>query len=319
MTTTAEIDGILPFHAALANHGLELKRGKTETLQVNVGLGCNQTCRHCHLEAGPHRTELMTLETMGLVAEFAEKSRFQVIDVTGGAPELNPNLLYLLNKTAQAAPRVMLRSNLTILVERPSDAIISACADLGVVIVGSFPSTNLRQLETQRGSGLFEKSIEALRALNRAGYGLPGTGLELDLVSNPAGAFLPPGSKEAEDRFRRELREKWGLEFSNLFTFANVPLGRFKSWLVTSGNYESYMKKLAGQFNPCTVQGLMCRNLISVSWDGYLYDCDFNLAAGMPAGRNRTHVSELDNAPPSGANIAVSDHCYACAAGSGFT
>jgi radical SAM/Cys-rich protein len=319
MPSAAEIDGVLPFHAALVKHGLELKRARTETLQVNVGLTCNQTCRHCHLEAGPHRTELMTRETMGLVADFAEKARFQVIDITGGAPELNPDLLYLLNEAVKAAPRVMLRSNLTILAERPADEIVSACVDLGVVIVGSFPSTNLRQSETQRGAGSFEKSVEALRMLNRAGYGRLDTGLELNLVGNPAGAFLPPNSKEAEDRFRRELMEKWGVEFSNLFTFANVPLGRFKHWLVASGNYESYLKKLAGQFNPCTVQGLMCRSLISVSWDGFLYDCDFNLAAGMPAGWNRTHVSEVDFPPSPGAAIAVSDHCYACAAGPGFT
>ncbi len=319
MSIAARIEGILPFHGALTKHGLDLKRAETGVLQVNVGFACNQACRHCHLEAGPDREEIMTRETMGLVVDFAEKSAFQVIDITGGAPELNPNLLYLLKKASHAAPRVMLRSNLTVLVERPSDEIVSACANLGVVIVGSFPSTNLRQLETQRGFGLFDKTIEALRLLNRAGYGLPETGLELNLVSNPAGAFLPPGPQEAGDRFRRELKEKWAIEFSNLFTFANVPLGRFKSWLLASGNYESYLKKLAGQFNPCTVPGLMCRSLISVSWDGYLYDCDFNLAAGIPAGGIRTSVSEVDRPPAPGANIAVSDHCYACTAGSGFT
>jgi len=193
------------------------------------------------------------------------------------------------------------------------------CKKHRVVIVASFPSLDPSQAESQRGEGTFQDSIAVLKRLNSLGYGQEGSGLELDLVSNPTGAFLPPSQAQAEKRFRQELERKWGIVFNHLFTFANVPLGRFRSWLKRSGNYQKYMEKLASHFNPGAVEGLMCRTLVSVSWDGYLYDCDFNLAERLPMDGRKIHVSEMVAPPEPGTPIAVSDHCYACTAGTGFT
>jgi radical SAM/Cys-rich protein len=185
--------------------------------------------------------------------------------------------------------------------------------------VASLPSVDSVQTESQRGKGVFEKSIHALQRLNAAGYGKKKTGLKLDLVSNPPGAFLPPSQAQAEERFRVILEKKWGIVFNNLFTFANVPLGRFRQWLHASGNLKNYTERLASSFSPCVVEGLMCRTLMSVAWDGYCYDCDFNLAARLPMAGKKSHISQMEGPPEPGTPIAVGDHCYTCAAGSGFT
>jgi radical SAM/Cys-rich protein len=308
-----------PFAVTLQRHGLELKRGRTATLQINVGRLCNQVCKHCHLEAGPTRSEIMNRETFKDVAAFAERASFQVVDITGGAPELNPNLAEMIECFAALAPQMIIRSNLTSLADGKRDYIIDVCKSHRVAIVASMPALNLSQVEAQRGKGVFDKSLSVLRRLNSMGYGMPGSGLELSLVSNPAGAFLPLAQDKAEKKFRLDLQRKWGIAFTNFYTFANVPLGRFRSWLVESGNLDKYMQKLASSFNPCTVEGLMCRSLLSISWDGYIYDCDFNQAEEVRAASAKTHVSELSGPPPLGTPIAVSDHCYACTAGSGFT
>jgi radical SAM/Cys-rich protein len=310
---------VVPFAHALAHHGLTLTRGQTVTLQVNVGLLCNQTCRHCHLSAGPDRREVMSLQTAQQVVRFARSCAFQVIDITGGAPELNPDLPHMIELFADVAPRLMIRCNLTALNRMEDEFVTEVLAARRVVVVASVPSLNAAQLEAQRGRGVWEQTLAALKRLNSAGYGQPETGLELNLVSNPPGAFLPPAQEQVEKKFRADLKRKWGIVFHQLYTFANVPLGRYSDWLQQSGNYDGYLKKLASAFNPCTVQGLMCRNLISVSWDGYLYDCDFNLAAGIPSGGVKTHVSRCTGGPATGSPIAVSDHCYACTAGAGFT
>ncbi|MBW1865069.1 MAG: DUF3641 domain-containing protein, partial [Deltaproteobacteria bacterium] len=188
-----------------------------------------------------------------------------------------------------------------------------------VVVVASLPSLNASQTESQRGKGIFDISIEALLKLNRLGYGLEDSGLELNLVSNPSGAFMPAAQDQTEKRFRRILEKNWGIHFNNLFSFANVPLGRFREWLVQSGNFVLYMEQLASNFNPCAVSEVMCRTMVSVSWDGYLYDCDFNLARGIYMGGEKTHISEMEGCPEAGGVIATADHCYACTAGSGFT
>ncbi len=307
-----------PFASVLRRHGLELTRGETTALQVNVGLLCNQACRHCHLEAGPGRPEVMGPETMDRVVRFAARAGFAAIDVTGGAPELVPGILDLLAALRPHTPRLILRSNLTALRER-GPAFWGRLRDLGVVIVTSFPSVSRAQTDAQRGTGVWEQSLDMLRRLNELGYGVEGTGLELDLVSNPAGAFLPPDQCRAEERFRRDLARRWGIAFSHLYTFANVPLGRYRRWLEESGNLAGYLEKLAQAFNPATVGGLMCRTQLSVAWDGVLYDCDFHLAAGLPLGGRPRHVSECEGPPPAGTLVAVADHCYACTAGSGFT
>jgi radical SAM/Cys-rich protein len=309
--------GIDPFRQTLARHGLELTRGDTTTLQVNMGLLCNQVCHHCHLEAGPDRREVMRPETVDAVVAFVRRCRVGVIDITGGAPELNPNLGRMIERVVPFTPRIMLRSNLTALSEREQESLVGLCRDHRVVIVASLPSVNEAQAEAQRGRGVFQKSISALQRLNYLGYG--GPDLELNLVVNPTGAFLPPSQEQTARRFREVLHKKWGITFNHLFAFANAPLGRFREWLERSGNLESYTARLVAQFNPCAVQGLMCRTLVSVSWDGYLYDCDFNLARGLPLGGRKIHISELDRPPAPGTSIAVSDHCYTCTAGAGFT
>ena len=308
-----------PFRQTLARHGLDLTRVKTTTLQVNVGLLCNQTCRHCHLEAGPNRKEVMGKETVDQVVAMAERFPFEVVDITGGAPELNPNISKMIERLAPLTSRLMLRSNLTALAQGKRDHLIDLCKKHRVVIVVSFPSLNEMQLESQRGKGVFRVSIGVLRKLNSIGYGKPGSGLELNLVSNPTGAFVPSSQEQLERRFRQVLKNKWGIVFNNLFAFANVPLGRFRHWLERSGNLDEYLQRLATSFNPCAIGGLMCRSLISVSWDGYLFDCDFNQAANLYLEGKKTHISELIELPEPGEPIAISHHCYTCTAGSGFT
>jgi radical SAM/Cys-rich protein len=308
-----------PFRQTLAKHGLSLTRVKTTTLQVNVGLLCNQACRHCHLEAGPKSEEVMTKETMEQVVDLAGRIPFEAIDITGGAPEMNPSLSTMIARLAALTPRLMLRSNLTALANGERDQLIDLCKQNQVVIVASFPSLNEAQSESQRGKGVFQESIGVLRKLNSMGYGKPGSGLELNLVSNPTGAFLPSSQEQLEKRFCQVLQKKWGIVFNNLFAFANVPLGRFRHWLERSGNLEKYLQKLATSFNPCAIEGLMCRSLISVSWDGYLFDCDFNQAVDLHLGGKKTHISELKELPEPGEPIAISYHCYTCTAGSGFT
>jgi len=308
-----------PFNLTLSRHDLKLERGQTVTLQINVGLLCNQTCHHCHLSAGPGRKENMDVETVEQVVNYARRSSFQAIDVTGGAPELNPNIVNLMEKLSPLAPRIIFRSNLSALNDGKRDHLIDLLKAHRVVIVASLPSLNEAQADSQRGQGIFQASIAALKKLNNMGYGQEGSGLELNLVSNPTGAFLPPSQSQMEKRFRQVLKKKWGIVFNELFNFANVPLGRYHQWLLNSGNLGSYIERLTSSFNPCAVEGLMCRALVSVSWDGYLYDCDFNLARGLYLGGRKIHVSEMPGPPEPGRPIAVADHCYTCTAGPGFT
>jgi radical SAM/Cys-rich protein len=308
-----------PFRQTLLRHGLCLERDKTTILQINVGLRCNQVCRHCHLSAGPGQKENMDSETAEAVIAYAARSEFEAIDITGGAPELNPNIEKLIEGLSPLAPRLMFRSNLSAISENHRGSLMGLLKDKGAVIIASFPSLNESQADAQRGCGIFNQSIETLRKLNSMGYGHEGTGLELDLVSNPAGAYLPSPQDKAAKRFREVLMKKWGVVFNNLYVFANVPLGRFRKWLKQSGNLGPYMERLASGFNPCAVEGLMCRSWVSVSWDGYFYDCDFNLAKGLPMGKGKTDVSEMPGPPPPGSPIAVADHCYTCTAGAGFT
>ncbi len=310
---------VIPFGKTLSSHHLQMTRDNTHILQVNVGLICNQTCLHCHLNAGPGKKEVMTLETAGKVAEYAGKCNFQTIDITGGAPELNPEIINIVNVLYPKAPDRIFRSNLSALNDGSHDDLMALLRSYKTVIVASFPSLNEAQANAQRGDGIFEASIDALRKLNKIGYGRKGSGLNLNLVSNPTGAFLAPSQAQTEKRFKAVLRRKWGIEFNNLFSFSNVPLGRFRKWLEKSGNLDAYVKKLADAFNPCAVTGVMCRSLVTVSWDGFFYDCDFNLARGLPMGKRKIHVAEFTGQPPAGSPIMTADHCYTCTAGAGFT
>ena len=306
-----------PFLNKLNSHDLYLRRGRTTTLQINVGFLCNMACKHCHVEAGRDRNEVMTRQTMMEVIRFARSNTFEVIDVTGGAPELVPDIEYLLQESSPLASTLMLRTNLTALLEEKPE-LLELCRQLKIALVASFPSTNPSQADSLRGHGVWEKSITMLNKLNELGYGKTGTDLHLYLVSNPAGAFLPVDQCAAERKFKSDLAKKWGIEFTSLFNFANIPLGRFKKWLEKSGNYSSYMDKLRNSFNPETLEGLMCRSLINISWDGFLYDCDFNMASGLPYSGVPVHISEVEGIPE-GTPIMTDDYCFACTAGSGFT
>ena len=306
------------FKQTLDTHGITLCRGRVQTLQINVGLLCDLACKHCHVDAGPHRTEVMSRKTMDAVITFAQKNRFEIIDITGGAPEMVPEIDYLLRGLAPLTGKLMLRTNLTALDHPGMGVLLDLFVSLKVALVASFPSTSPSQADSQRGKGVTDRSVTMLQRLNELGYGQPDSGLDLNLVANPTGAFLPADQEAAEQKFKSDALRKWGIVFNALFTFANMPLGRFRNWLERSGNLDGYMETLQKGFNPCTVDGLMCRSLLSVDWDGLLYDCDFNLAAGLPLGGQPTHVSEyLD--PPEGEPIATGDHCFACTAGSGFT
>ena len=316
---TQTIANISAFKQTLDQHGLELTRDETTTLQVNVGLACDLACRHCHLEAGPGRTELMSAETVEAVIACAKRFDFKIIDITGGAPELLPSLPRLVEGLASLTQKLIVRTNLTALARPESTLLPALYRQQQVAIVASLPAVNAGQTEAQRGAGVWGENIAMLRLLNDMGYGLQDTGLELDLVTNPTGAFLPAGQPQTERRFRQELARKHGISFNNLFTFANAPLGRFRSWLEHSGNLDGYLQKLTESFNPCTIPGLMCRSLLSVDWEGHLFDCDFNLAAGLHHNSQRMHISGLSSLPAAGTTIPAGDHCYACTAGSGFT
>lgn len=315
MTLTASLE---PFADAIRRRGLALTRGQTSTLQVNIGSICNLSCRHCHISAGPDRTEIMTAQVVDDVIAYAERGGFSVVDITGGAPEMNPNLERLITGIRPFAKKLIIRSNLT-LFTGGRERLLEFFAANRVVITTSLPSINQGQTDAQRGDGVFDTVIKNLKRLNEIGYGVEGSGLELNIVMSPSGAYLPQPQAQTERRFKESLSRQWGITFNNLHAFANVPIGRFGQWLDTSDNRAGYVKKLADLFNSCAVEGVMCRTLVSVSWDGYLYDCDFNLADGLYMGGRKIHVSEMESAPQPGSPIAVGDHCYTCLAGAGFT
>jgi radical SAM/Cys-rich protein len=307
----------MSFTAVLEKHGLTLQRAETTTLQVNVGLSCDLSCRHCHQEAGPGRRELMSPDVVDEVIACARRLPFSTIDITGGAPELLPELPRLVSSLAPLCDRLIVRTNLTALARPGSAGLPELYRRHGVTIAASLPAVNGAQTESLRGGGVWEKSLDVLRRLNGLGYGVDGSGLELLLVANPAGAFLAPPQAQAEKRFHDDLQRRHGISFTHLLALANVPLGRFRAWLESSGNLSAYQAKLEASFNPCTVHGLMCRSFLSVDWKGYLFDCDFNLAAGKPLGGQRRHLRDLHELPPAGSPIPVGDYCFACTAGAG--
>jgi radical SAM/Cys-rich protein len=308
------------FDKVLIQNKLVLQREKTTTCQINVGSLCNLSCRHCHLTAGPDRKENMTKKTAEQVIQFAQRCKFNTIDLTGGAPEMNPNIEMLIEKLTPLCSNIIIRSNLIAINNKKRERLINIIEENKVTIVASFPSINEAQTNAQRGDDIFKKSIETLKKLNKSGYGdSKNSGLELNLVSNPTGAFMPSSQEQVEKRFRTILDEKFGIQFDNLYNFANVPLGRFKSWLKKTNNFDGYMEKLMTSFNPCAVQNLMCKNLVSIAWDGCLHDCDFNLAKKIPMGGVKTHITQMDTLPALGSQIATAEHCFTCTAGAGFT
>ena len=311
--------GVAPFETRLTQAGVSsLQASGMTVFQINVGKLCNQTCRHCHVDAGPDRTESMSRETAELCIQALAKTDIPTVDVTGGAPELNPNFRWLVEQARGLGRHVMDRCNLSVLLIPSQADLANFLATHHVEVVASLPSYQASQTDAQRGDGIFEKSIEALRLLNRLGYGRPDSGLALNLVYNPVGAFLPPKQEAIETQFRKELRAKHGVEFNHLYTITNMPVSRYLEFLVESGNYEQYMERLANAFNPAAAAGVMCRYTISVSWDGKLYDCDFNQMLDLPVDHGApAHIRDFDPVQLNQRQITTRNHCYGCTAGTG--
>ncbi len=298
----------------------ELTRGRLDTLQINVGYRCNQSCVHCHVGASPHRTEEMDSGTADLALAFLERQRLSCLDITGGAPELNPNFRRLVTTARALGVRVMDRCNLTILEQPGQEDLAEFLAAEQVEVVASMPCYLEDNVDRQRGKGVFDASIRGLQRLNALGYGRDGTGLTLNLVYNPQGPSLPPPQEALEADYRRVLGENFGISFNRLFSLANMPIQRFGSTLVSKGQFDAYLSTLQSAHRDENLEGVMCRSLISVDWQGYVYDCDFNQMLGLPvprAGHGRTHLSELLDGDLQGRPVRVAGHCYGCTAGQG--
>jgi radical SAM/Cys-rich protein len=297
-----------------------IRRGRLDTLQVNVGYRCNQSCVHCHVNAGPSRTEEMSSETVEVVLAFLARRRVETLDITGGAPELNPHFRDLVRAARGLGVRVMDRCNLTIMDVPGQEDLADFLADERVEIVASMPCYLEDNVDAQRGKGVFDGSIRALQRLNGLGYGHPESGLVLNLVYNPQGPSLPPPQESLEADYKRVLGERYGIVFNRLYTLANMPIQRFGAILISKGEFGRYLELLRYAHLEANLAHVMCRNLVSIDWRGYVYDCDFNQMLDLPlrhAARERVHLSELLDAEIEGEPIQVAGHCYGCTAGQG--
>lgn len=313
---------MLPFEARVRQEGVQLRRTSIDTVQINVGKLCNQACIHCHVDAGPKRPEIMDRRTAELALEFARAAEAQTVDITGGAPELNPSFRFLVEQARRDGRHVLDRCNLTVLFEPGQEDLAEFLAGMGVEVVASLPCYLPENVTKQRGQGVYEKSVEALRRLNTFGYGQDGSGLVLNLVYNPVGAHLPPPQAKLEADYKQELGTRFGIRFNHLYTLTNMPIARFAHMLQRQGNLDAYLELLATAFNPATLDGMMCRHLVSVSWDGFLYDCDFNQMLNMCLGNGKPF--RLGEQPAAELvcllaqrEILVGSHCYGCTAGAG--
>ena len=308
------------FEQSLAEHALvALRRTALRTVQINVGKVCNQTCTHCHVDAGPDRRESMSRETAQQVIDFLARSEAQTLDITGGAPEMNPNFRSLVEQARKLDKQVIDRCNLTILLANGFTDLPEFLAEHRVNVVASLPCYLEENCDAQRGNGVFVKSIQAIRKLNELGYGQPQTGLELDLVYNPVGTGLPPAQAQLEQEYRVQLGQRYEIQFNRLFTITNMPVSRFLDDLLRHKMYELYMQQLIDSFNPQTVDDLMCRTLVSVDWNGFLYDCDFNQMLDLPIARQnaRLHISELQDSDLVERIARTANHCFGCTSGCG--
>jgi len=302
-----------------------LRRNALTTLQVNLGYRCNQSCMHCHVNAGPNRTEMMDADNLALIADVIKARGISTLDLTGGAPELHEGFRDLVRQARALGVRVIDRCNLTILFEPGQDDLAVFLAEQGVDIVASLPCYSVANVDKQRGDGTFDKSIAALQTLNALGYGREGSGLVLDLVYNPQGPSLPPPQAVLQQDYKRELFEHFGIVFNQLYTLANMPIQRFGSMLISKGEFTAYMRLLQENYAASNLATVMCRSLISVDWQGFLHDCDFNQQLGLPLPstasamlhKQRPHLSDLLTDDPVGQEIRVADHCYGCTAGQG--
>ena len=315
-------DGKLPtFREKISPLGeYPLKPDRIEIFQVNVGYMCNQVCKHCHVDAGPDRKEIMTRDTMQLCLDIIKNTGIHTLDLTGGAPEMNPDFRWFVEEASKAGVQeIIVRSNLTIILANPKYYDLPQFFKAhNVRVVSSLPFYQPDKTDRQRGEGVFVKSIEALQMLNAVGYGKEGSGLILDLVYNPGGAFLPGGQAELEREFKKELKAHFDIDFNSLFTITNLPISRFLDFLIRSENYEEYMEKLVASFNPAAVKGVMCRNTISIDYDGHMYDCDFNQMLGLKTQKSAgQHIRDFDLENLQNRDIIINQHCYGCTAGAG--
>lgn len=311
---------VTPFSDKLKDiHLYPLKPTGIDIFQVNIGKMCNQVCKHCHVDAGPDRTEIMTKETMRMCLDALRKSSIHTVDITGGAPEMNPNFRWFVEKLYGMGKKVMVRCNLTIIVANPKYHDLPEFYKKNKVeVVSSLPYFSARRTDAQRGDGVFEKSIKALKMLNEVGYGIANSDLILNLVYNPTGAFLPASQESLEKEFKNKLKITYDIDFNQLFAITNIPVSRYLDYLIVSGNYDNYMEKLVNAFNPSAAEGVMCRNTISVGWDGYLYDCDFNQMLELKLTNNAPkHISNFNEDKLIQREIIINQHCYACTAGAG--
>ncbi|HHH38272.1 MAG TPA: radical SAM/Cys-rich domain protein [Sedimenticola sp.] len=307
-------------HLLLPTSFPAIGRGRLETLQVNLGYLCNQSCQHCHVNAGPSRTELMSRETMDQVLDFLSAKGIATLDLTGGAPEMNPDFRYLVAEARARGARVIDRCNLTVLEEPENGDLAAFLARYRVEVVASLPCYLEENVDNQRGQGVFASSLRALRQLNALGYGEEGSGLVLNLVYNPQGATLPPDQCALEADYRQRLRDQYGIHFNQLFTITNMPISRFGSMLLSRGEFDSYLQLLRDAYSSDNLETVMCRSLLSVDWQGFVYDCDFNQMLNLPmvlGDRVKPRIGELIDQPLEGAAIRIGEHCYGCTAGRG--
>lgn len=306
------------FKETLVNHNISVSRNEISILQLNIGKVCNQACVHCHVDAGPHRTEVMSRETMDRILLLLRESKgIHTVDITGGAPELNPDFRYLVTQLIKMKKRIIDRCNLSVLSEDGQEDTAEFLAQNKVEIVASLPCYLESNVDNQRGKLVYQKSIQALQKLNSLGYGMPGSGLTLNLVYNPGGAHLPPGQANLQQAYKQFLKENFGIEFNSLLALTNMPIKRFASLLKKEGHFESYSNLLKENFNPQAAAKIMCRELLSVGWDGQLYDCDFNQALDAPLSSGPNNVMVLKSFEELEMDILFKNHCYGCTAGSG--
>lgn len=314
-------NGTLPtFSDKLKYHNeFPLRPKKIEILQLNVGYMCNQVCAHCHVDAGPDRKEIMTVETMKLCLDVIKNSQIHTLDITGGAPEMNPNFRWFVEEATKiGVQNFIVRSNLTIiLANKKYHDLPEFFAKHNIHVISSLPYYKREKTDKQRGDGVFDKSIKALQMLNAVGYGMPDSPLQLDLVYNPSGAFLPTDQNALEQDFKKALKEDFNIAFNSLFAITNLPISRFLDYLIASGNYEDYMYSLVEAFNPKAISNVMCTNTLSVSYDGWLYDCDFNQMLGLKVASKVKHISNFNEQILTDRNISISQHCFGCTAGAG--
>ena len=315
-------DGKLPlFKEKLKEVNIpDIKKGQLKILQLNIGYMCNQTCSHCHVDAGPNRKEMMSMKILKRCLSLMIENKIETVDITGGAPEMHPNFRWFVKNIREKTrvDEIIVRSNLTIiLANKKFFDLPNFFADNRIHVISSLPFYNKEKTDNQRGKGVFDKSILALKELNKVGYGKTNSSLKLDLVYNPSGAFLPPDQESLEIKFKEKLYNNFKIEFNNLFTITNLPISRFLDYLIASENYEEYMETLVSRFNPNATKELMCKNTISVSWEGYVYDCDFNQMLDLKINSKNNTVFKCKIQGLVDKKIQVSQHCYGCTAGAG--